>query len=58
MEASQSPSISNSVDLVRQSSTVSGEGRNPANANALQVLKAAAVRADQWRAATSGQPAD
>ena len=55
MDASQSPSVSNSMDLLRQSSTVSGEGRNAGNA--LHVLKAAAARADQWRAATSGDAA-
>ena len=55
MDASQSPSVSNSMDLLRQSSTVSGEGRNAGNA--LHVLKAAAARADQWRAANSGEAA-
>ena len=56
MEHSQSPSVSNSVgDLMRQSSTVSGEARNAPGA--LQVLKAAAVRAEQWKAAAAGPPA-
>ena len=50
MEASRSPSVSNSGDLLRQSSTVSGEGRH--GTNALHVLKAAAARAGKWRAAT------
>lgn len=49
MEASQSPSVANSGDLLRQSSTVSTEARN--GSGALQVLRAAAVRADKWKAA-------
>ena len=49
MEASQSPSVANSGDLLRQSSTVSMEARN--GSGALQVLRAAAVRADKWKAA-------
>ena len=56
MEASQSPSVSNSAgDLMRQSSTVSGEARNVPGA--LQVLKAAAARAEKWKsAAPEGTP--
>ncbi|DBA83853.1 TPA: hypothetical protein ACH3X1_006367 [Trebouxia sp. C0004] len=49
MEASQSPSVANSGDLLRQSSTVSMEARN--GSGALQVLRAAAARADKWKAA-------
>lgn len=49
MEASQSPSVANSGDLLRQSSTVSMEVRN--GSGALQVLRAAAARADKWKAA-------
>jgi len=48
MEASQSPSVANSGDLLRQSSTVSMEARN--GSGALQVLRAAAARADKWKA--------
>lgn len=49
MEASQSPSVANSGDLLRQSSTVSMEARN--GSGALQVLRAAATRANKWKAA-------
>lgn len=50
--ASQSPSVSNSRgDLLRQSSTVSGEATN--GSGSLQVLRAAAARADQWKAANA-----
>ena len=56
MEASQSPSVSNSAgNLMRQSSTVSGEAKN--GSSAVQVLKAAAARAEQWKAeAAAGKP--
>ena len=56
MEASQSPSVSNSAgNLMRQSSTVSGEAKNGGNvpSSALQVLKAAASRAEKWKAGAS-----
>lgn len=58
MEASQTPSVSNSAGaLMRQSSTVSGEakigsGAGP-GAGALQVLQAAAARAGKWKADAS-----
>ncbi|KAL3130799.1 hypothetical protein ABBQ38_000136 [Trebouxia sp. C0009 RCD-2024] len=56
MEASQSPSVSNSAGaLMRQSSTVSGEAKTGAGpgAGALQVLQAAAARAEKWKAEAS-----
>lgn len=60
MEASQSPSVSNSAgNLIRQSSTVSGEAKNGSSVplSALQVLKAAATRAEKWKAeASAGVP--
>lgn len=50
MEASQSPSVSNSAGaLMRQSSTVSG-GEPKTGSGALQVLQAAAARAEKWKA--------
>ena len=56
MEASQSPSVSNSAGtLMRQSSTVSGEAKHGSSApsSSLQVLKAAAARAEKWKAEAS-----
>lgn len=56
MEASQSPSVSNSAaTLMRQSSTVSGEAKHGSStpSSSLQVLKAAAARAEKWKAEAS-----
>lgn len=53
-DASQSPTMSNSADLLRQSSTVSGAARQ--ESGALPLLQAAADRADKWRAANENGP--
>ena len=54
IDASQSPSGSNSADLLRQSSTVSGDAKE--ESGALPLLQAAAERASNWRAANQNGP--
>lgn len=48
MDAPQSPNMTASADLLRQSSTVSGDARQ--ESGVLTLLQAAANRADKWRA--------